>query len=61
MVGTTVKVLVERASKKGDKQVAGRTENNRMVNFDGNHSLIGNFAEVEITQAQPNSLRGILA
>ena len=61
MVGTTVKVLVERASKKGDKQVAGRTENNRIVNFDGNHSLIGNFAEVEITQAQPNSLRGILA
>ena len=60
MVGTTVKVLVERASKKGDKQVAGRTENNRIVNFDGDHSLIGNFAEVEITEAQPNSLRGIL-
>lgn len=60
MVGTTVKVLVERASKKDPKQVAGRTENNRVVNFDGAQSLIGNFAEVEITEAQPNSLRGIL-
>jgi tRNA-2-methylthio-N6-dimethylallyladenosine synthase len=60
MIGTTVKVLVERASKKGDKQVAGRTENNRIVNFDGGSSLIGNFAEVEITEAQPNSLRGLM-
>jgi len=58
MVGTVQKVLVERASKRDDKQVAGRTENNRIVNFDGDHSLIGNFAEVEITEAQPNSLRG---
>ncbi len=60
MIGTTVKVLVERASKKGDKQVAGRTENNRIVNFDGDSSLIGKFAEVEITEAQPNSLRGVM-
>jgi tRNA-2-methylthio-N6-dimethylallyladenosine synthase len=60
MIGTRVKVLVERASKKGSKQVAGRTENNRIVNFDGDHSLIGDFAEVEITEAQPNSLRGML-
>ena len=60
MIGTTIKVLVERASKKGDKQVAGRTENNRVVNFDGDHCLIGGFAEVEITEAQPNSLRGRL-
>ncbi|MCL4114706.1 UNVERIFIED_CONTAM: hypothetical protein GTU68_053585 [Idotea baltica] len=58
MIGTVQKVLVERASKRDDKQVAGRTENNRIVNFDGDHSLIGNFAEVEITEAQPNSLRG---
>ena len=58
MVGTVQKVLVERASKRDEKQVAGRTENNRIVNFDGDHSLIGNFAEVEITEAQPNSLRG---
>ena len=58
MIGTVQKVLVERASKRDETQVAGRTENNRIVNFDGDHSLIGNFAQVEITEAQPNSLRG---
>jgi len=57
MVGTVQRILVERKSKRGD-QVAGRTENNRIVNFDGDESLIGNFADVEITEAQPNSLRG---
>jgi tRNA-2-methylthio-N6-dimethylallyladenosine synthase len=60
MVGTRVKVLVERASKKDSQQMAGRTENNRIVNFDGDASLIGNFATVEISEAQPNSLRGTL-
>jgi len=60
MVGTVVKVLVEKLSVKDLKQVAGRTENNRIVNFDGDPSLIGSFAEVEITEAQPNSLRGKL-
>ena len=60
MVGTVVRVLVEKVSVKDEKQVAGRTENNRIVNFDGDKSLIGNFAEVEITEAQPNSLRGKL-
>jgi tRNA-2-methylthio-N6-dimethylallyladenosine synthase len=60
MVGTAVNVLVERASKKDPKQMAGRTENNRIVNFDGDKSLIGNFAKVEITEVQPNSLRGRL-
>lgn len=58
MIGTVQKVLVERASKRDTKQVAGRTENNRIVNFDGERALIGNFAMVEITEAQPNSLRG---
>lgn len=60
MVGTTVSVLVEGLSRKDDKQVAGRTENNRIVNFDGDKSLVGNFARVEISEAQPNSLRGTL-
>ena len=60
MVGTVVTVLVEKVSVKDDKQVAGRTENNRIVNFDGDKSLIGGFADVEITEAQPNSLRGKL-
>ena len=60
MVGTKANVLVERASKKDPEELAGRTENNRIVNFKGDLSLIGNFAELEITEAQPNSLRGKL-
>jgi len=58
MVGTTQRILVERLSKKDDKQVAGRTENNRVVNIDGAVELIGQFVYVEITEALPNSLRG---
>ncbi|HIQ15622.1 MAG TPA: tRNA (N6-isopentenyl adenosine(37)-C2)-methylthiotransferase MiaB [Leucothrix sp.] len=60
MVGTKANVLVERASKKDPEELAGRTENNRIVNFKGDLSLIGNFAELEITEALPNSLRGKL-
>ena len=58
MVGTVQSVLVDRVSKKDDKQISGRTENNRVVNFDGPKRLIGQFVDVEITQALPNSLRG---
>ena len=58
MVGTTQRVLVERISKKSDRQVAGRTENNRWVNFDADPSSIGDFVDVLITEALPNSLRG---
>jgi tRNA-2-methylthio-N6-dimethylallyladenosine synthase len=61
MVGTTQRVLVERPSKKDPRQLAGRTENNRWVNFDGPATLIGRFADVVITEALPNSLRGRLA
>ena len=46
MVGTTQRVLVEKLSKKSANQVAGRTENNRWVNFDADASLIGRFVEV---------------
>jgi len=60
MVGSVVTVLVERPSKRDPNQIAGRTENNRIVNFDGDVSLVGNFAQVEITEAHPNSLRGKL-
>ncbi len=60
MVGTTQRVLVERLSKKSDRQVTGRTENMRWVNFDGDTSLIGQFVDVVITEALPNSLRGRL-
>ena len=60
MVGTTQRVLVEKTSKKDDKQLAGKTENMRWVNFDANPSYIGQFVDVVITEALPNSLRGRL-
>jgi tRNA-2-methylthio-N6-dimethylallyladenosine synthase len=58
MVGTVQRVLVDRPARKDPTQVSGRTENNRVVNFSGPKSLIGEFADVLITQALPNSLRG---
>jgi len=58
MVGSVQSVLVERPSKKDGKQLAGRTENMRWVNFDADSSCIGQFADVLITEALPNSLRG---
>ena len=60
MVGTTQRVLVEKTSKKDARQVAGRTENMRWVNFDANTTCIGQFVDVVITEALPNSLRGRL-
>ncbi|MES9947311.1 MAG: tRNA (N6-isopentenyl adenosine(37)-C2)-methylthiotransferase MiaB [Candidatus Thiodiazotropha sp.] len=60
MVGTVQRILVERPARKNPAQLAGRTENNRVVNFDGPMTLIGDFAEVRITEALPNSLRGEL-
>ncbi|MCG7868674.1 MAG: tRNA (N6-isopentenyl adenosine(37)-C2)-methylthiotransferase MiaB [Candidatus Thiodiazotropha taylori] len=58
MVGTTQRILVERPAKKDPAQLAGRTENNRVVNFTAPAELIGQFVEVRITEALPNSLRG---
>lgn len=60
MVGTVQKVLVEGTSRKNEAEIAGRTENNRVVNFPGDKALIGRFVEVRITEALPNSLRGEL-
>ena len=60
MVGTIQSVLVERPSKKNPAQYAGRTENMRWVNFDGGASCIGQFRDIVITEALPNSLRGRL-
>ena len=60
MVGRTERVLVEKPSRKRADQLSGRTENNRVVNFDADATLIGRFVEVEITEALPNSLRGRL-
>jgi len=60
MVGTRQRILVDRPSRKDPEQMSGRTENNRVVNFDGEPSLIGALVDVEITEALPNSLRGRL-
>jgi len=64
MVGSVQRILVDRPSRKDPSQFAGRTENNRVVNFHGTHvahgtgDLIGQFVDVRITEAMPNSLRG---
>jgi tRNA-2-methylthio-N6-dimethylallyladenosine synthase len=60
MIDTSQKVLVEKRSKKIKTQLTGRTENNRWVNFDGPENLIGQFIDLTITEALPNSLRGRL-
>jgi tRNA-2-methylthio-N6-dimethylallyladenosine synthase len=64
MVGTRQRVLVERPAKRDPRQFAGRTDNNRWVNFDGPaHDRTGpidRFVDVLITEAMPNSLRGRL-
>jgi tRNA-2-methylthio-N6-dimethylallyladenosine synthase len=64
MVGSCQRVLVERPAKRNAEQLAGRTDNNRWVNFDGPADdpmgLINRFADVWITEAMPNSLRGRL-
>lgn len=58
MVGSVQRVLVEGVSKKDPGELAGRTDNNRVVNFVGNPRLIHHFVEVRITSALPHSLRG---
>jgi len=58
MIDTVQTVLVEGLSKKNQLQVTGRTENNRVVNFIGHPRLVGQFVDVLITEALPNSLRG---
>jgi len=58
MVGTVQWVLVEGPSRKDPLMLAGRTENNRVVNFAGDPALIGGFVDLRITEALPNSLRG---
>lgn len=58
MVGTVQTVLIEGKSKKNPLHLTGRTENNRAVNFAAHPRLIGQFVDVLITEALPNSLRG---
>ena len=58
MVGTRQRVLVEGRARKNPAELAGRTQNNRVVNFQGSAALMGRYVEVEITRAYPHSLRG---
>ena len=58
MHGTVQRILVEGPSRQDIMELRGRTENNRVVNFPGDARLIGQFVDVEITEALPHSLRG---
>ena len=58
MLGTAQRVLVEGRSRKNPAELAGRTENNRVVNFEGSARLAGRYVDVEITHVYPHSLRG---
>ncbi len=58
MVGSVQRILVEGPSRKDPNELAGRTDNNRVVNFAGNPRLIGHFVDVTIVSALPHSLRG---
>lgn len=58
MVGTTQRILVEGTSRKSIMELSGRTENNRVVNFEGTPDMVGKFVDVEIIEVLSNSLRG---
>jgi len=58
MIGSVQAILVTGPSKKDPNELAGRTENNRVVNFKGDPSCIGKLVSVKITASLPNSLRG---
>ena len=60
MLNTQHRILVEGPSKKDPMQLCGRTENNRIVNFDGQPKMIDEFVDVIVTEVLPNSLRGEL-
>lgn len=60
MVGSVQRILVEGTSRKSAVELAGRTENNRVVNFEGTPEMIGKFVDVEIVDVYASSLRGIL-
>jgi tRNA-2-methylthio-N6-dimethylallyladenosine synthase len=60
MVGTVQRVVVEGISKKDERELAGRTDNNRVVNFSGPAELVGRFVEVKIMSVSMHTLRGEL-
>jgi tRNA-2-methylthio-N6-dimethylallyladenosine synthase len=61
MLGSVQRVLVEGISKKDTLELAGRTDNNRVINFRGSPGMIGRFVEVSVTQVVRHTLRGELA
>ena len=61
MLGSMQRVLVEGISKKDTLELAGRTDNNRVINFRGSPGMIGRFVEVSVTQVVRHTLRGELA
>ena len=61
MVGSTQRVLVEGPSRRNPEELQGRTENNRMVHFEGPRELVGRMVDMRIEAAYPHSLRGELA
>jgi tRNA-2-methylthio-N6-dimethylallyladenosine synthase len=61
MLNSRQRILVEGRSRKDPQQLAGRTENNRVVNLDGHPRLVGQFVDVIITETLSHSLRGRLA
>ena len=60
MVGSVQRVLVVRPARRDARELAGRTENNRWVNFAGPESLMNRFVDVTITEARAHTLRGRL-
>ena len=60
MVGTRQRVLVTSMSRKGCGMVAARTDNNRIVNFEGGPDLLGKMVEVDITEVRVHTLAGRL-
>ena len=58
MVGSRQRVLVEGPSRRDPAELAGRTGNNRIVNFRGGHDLLGRFVDLRVTAALSHSLRG---
>ena len=60
MLGTVQRILVEGTSRKSLMELSGRTENNRVVNFEGTPDMVGKFVDVEIVDVYTNSLRGKL-
>lgn len=58
MIGSEYDVLVEGVSKKDPSKLSGRTNSNKVINFEGQERLIGHTVKIEVTEALPNSLRG---